>query len=121
MISLRRAGGGDPIMVDMIDDGIGEWSEHRRKLRPQLGSAPRNQRLAVSTAGALMVMGGDYRSSDFAVTEDGGIRRIVHVPAGMTIESDRLPTAPMVVSNSRATSPALGRLPKRRFDILASG
>lgn len=45
-------------------------------------------------------MGGDYPSSDFAIEEDGGIRRIVHVPTGMTIESDRLPTAPMVVSST---------------------
>jgi hypothetical protein len=41
MILLRRSGAGDAIIVDMTDDGIGEWSEHRRKLRPQLGSAPR--------------------------------------------------------------------------------
>ena len=45
-------------------------------------------------------MGGDYPSSDFAIEEDGGIRRIVHVPTGMTIESDRLPTAPMMVSST---------------------
>ena len=40
-------------MVDMTDDGIGEWSEHRIKLRPQLGSAPRNRRLAVATGWGL--------------------------------------------------------------------
>ncbi len=46
------------------------------------------------------MIGGDYPSSDFAIAEDGGIRRIVHVPTGMTIESDRLPTDPMVVSST---------------------
>jgi hypothetical protein len=45
-------------------------------------------------------MGGDYPSSDFDIMEDGGIRRVVHVPTGMTIESNRLPADPILVSST---------------------
>jgi hypothetical protein len=44
-------------------------------------------------------MAGDYPSTDFDITEDGGVRRVVHVPTGMTIESDRLPGNPILVSS----------------------
>lgn len=54
MISLRRAGGGDPIMVDMTDDSIGQWSEHRRKLRPPLGPLRGTGAWQFRQAGALM-------------------------------------------------------------------
>jgi hypothetical protein len=74
------------------------------------------------------VMGGDYPSTDFHITVDGGVRRIVHIPTGMTIGSNRLPADPILVSStyiirssSTVMSTALGRLPKRRFDIFASG
>jgi hypothetical protein len=45
-------------------------------------------------------MGGDYPSTDFHIVEDGGIRRVIHIPTGMTIESDRLPADPIVVSSA---------------------
>jgi hypothetical protein len=45
-------------------------------------------------------MGGDYPATDFDIMEDGGIRRVIHVPTGMMIESDRLPGDPMVVSSA---------------------
>jgi hypothetical protein len=45
-------------------------------------------------------MGGDYPSSDFDIMEDGGIRRVVHVPTGMTIESNRLRADPILVSST---------------------
>jgi len=46
------------------------------------------------------VMGGDYPSTDFYITEEGALRRVVHVPTGMTIESTRLPADPMAVSST---------------------
>ena len=39
-------------------------------------------------------MGGDYSSSDFEIEEDGALRRVVHLPTGMTIESNQLSTNP---------------------------
>jgi hypothetical protein len=45
-------------------------------------------------------MGGDYPSSDFQIMEDGGLRRVVHIPTGMTIESSRLPADPILVSST---------------------
>ncbi len=45
-------------------------------------------------------MGGDYPSTDFHIMEDGGIRRIVHIPTGMTIGSNRLPADPILVSST---------------------
>jgi hypothetical protein len=30
-------------------------------------------------------MAGDYPSSDFAISEDGQVRRVTHTPSGMTI------------------------------------
>jgi hypothetical protein len=45
-------------------------------------------------------MGGDYPSTDFYIAEEGALRRVVHVPTGMTIESTRLSADPMVVSST---------------------
>ncbi len=45
-------------------------------------------------------MGGDYPSSDFQIMEDGGLRHVVHIPTGMTIESSRLPADPILVSST---------------------
>jgi hypothetical protein len=45
-------------------------------------------------------MGGDYPSADFYITEEGALRRVIHVPTGMTIESTRLPADPMAVSST---------------------
>ena len=44
-------------------------------------------------------MAGDYPSSDFAITEDGGTRRVVHVPSGMTITMPGVPRDPVAVSS----------------------
>jgi hypothetical protein len=35
-------------------------------------------------------MAGDYPSTDFAITEDGVARRVVHMPSGMTIVTTRV-------------------------------
>ena len=47
-------------------------------------------------------MAGDYPSTDFAITEDGVCRRVVHLPSGMTIATPRAPRDPLAVS-SRCT------------------
>ena len=43
-------------------------------------------------------MVGDYPSNDFAITEDGVVRRVVHSPSGMTIVT-RAPHDPLAVSS----------------------
>jgi hypothetical protein len=45
-------------------------------------------------------MAGDYPSSDFAITEDGVVRRVVHTPSGMTIVTNRAPRDPVAVSST---------------------
>jgi hypothetical protein len=45
-------------------------------------------------------MAGDYPSTDFAITEDGGVRRILHTPSGMTIMTTRMPSDPVAVSSA---------------------
>jgi hypothetical protein len=42
-------------------------------------------------------MGGDYPSSDFEIREDGELRRVVHLPTGMMIETNRSPGYPVLV------------------------
>ena len=42
-------------------------------------------------------MAGDYPSTDFVMTEDGAVRRIVHSPSGMTIATTRVPRDPVAV------------------------
>ena len=44
-------------------------------------------------------MTGDYPSTDFAITEDGVIRRVVHLSSGMTIATTRAPRDPLAVSS----------------------
>ena len=44
-------------------------------------------------------MGGDYPSTDFYIAEEGALRRVVHVPTGLTIESSRVSADPMIVSS----------------------
>jgi hypothetical protein len=44
-------------------------------------------------------MAGDYPSSDFAITEDGAVRRVVHTPSGMTIATRRALRDPLAVSS----------------------
>jgi len=43
-------------------------------------------------------MGGDYPSDDFEVVDEGSIRRVLHYPTGMTLETGRLRADPMAVS-----------------------
>jgi hypothetical protein len=45
-------------------------------------------------------MGGDHPSTDFCITEEGALRRVVHVTTGMTIESTQSSADPMVVSST---------------------
>jgi hypothetical protein len=45
-------------------------------------------------------MAGDYPSTDFAITEDGVARRVVHLPSGMTIVTKRAPRDPIAVSSA---------------------
>jgi len=45
-------------------------------------------------------MGGDYPSDDFEVVDDGPIRRVVHFPTGMTLETSRLRSSPIAVSST---------------------
>ena len=42
-------------------------------------------------------MGGDYPSSDFAISEQGEVRRVVHLPTGIVIETARIPGKPIAV------------------------
>lgn len=45
-------------------------------------------------------MAGDYPSSDFAISEEGTVRRIVHTPSGMTIVTALVPRDPVAVSST---------------------
>ena len=45
-------------------------------------------------------MGGDYPSDDFEVMDAGSIRRVLHLPTGMTLETSRLRSSPIAVSSS---------------------
>jgi hypothetical protein len=45
-------------------------------------------------------MAGDYPSTDFAITEDGVVRRAVHLPSGMTIVTSRVPRDPVAVPSA---------------------
>jgi hypothetical protein len=47
-------------------------------------------------------MAGDYPSGDFAITEEGVIRRVIHMPSGMTIVTTRMPRDPVAVSSAYA-------------------
>jgi len=43
---------------------------------------------------------GDYPRSDFALSEEGTVRRIVHTPSGMAIVTARVPRDPVAVSST---------------------
>jgi hypothetical protein len=43
-------------------------------------------------------LAGDYPSADFVITEDAVVRRVVHLPSGMTIITTRIAHHPMAVS-----------------------
>jgi hypothetical protein len=49
-------------------------------------------------------MGGDNPSIDFDITETRALRRVVHIPTGMTIETNRLPADPILVSTTYAVA-----------------
>jgi hypothetical protein len=42
-------------------------------------------------------MAGDYPSTDFGISEQGEVRRVVHLPTGMEIVTNRLPRDPVAV------------------------
>ncbi len=39
-------------------------------------------------------MGGDYPSSDFEIVEEGGVRRVFHIPTGITLEFETIARRP---------------------------
>jgi hypothetical protein len=43
-------------------------------------------------------MGGDYPSSEFEISEEGDLRRVVHLPTGIVVETRRSPHDPISVS-----------------------
>jgi hypothetical protein len=43
-------------------------------------------------------MNGDYPSTDFEIVDEGGIRRVMHLPTGMVLETGRLRADPIAVS-----------------------
>lgn len=43
-------------------------------------------------------MSGDYPSADFDIVDEGGIRRVLHLPTGMLLETGRLRADPVAVS-----------------------
>ena len=43
-------------------------------------------------------MTGDYPSTDFEIIDEGGIRKVLHVPTGMLLETRRLRADPVAVS-----------------------
>jgi hypothetical protein len=45
-------------------------------------------------------MAGDYPSTDFAIMDDGVVRRVVHTPSGMTIATSQIPRDPVAVSSA---------------------
>jgi len=45
-------------------------------------------------------MAGDYPSTDFLISEQGEVRRVVHLPTGMAIAAIRLPRDPLAVPSA---------------------
>ena len=45
-------------------------------------------------------MAGDYPSTDFVISEQGEVRRVVHLPTGMAIAAIRLPRDPLAVPSA---------------------
>jgi len=45
-------------------------------------------------------MAGDYPSADFEILDEGTIRRVLHRPTGMTLETGRSRIDPIAVSAS---------------------
>jgi hypothetical protein len=44
-----------------------------------------------------MMMAGDYPSSDFEIVDDDRVRRVLHLPTGMLVETSRLRADPIAV------------------------
>ncbi|GEM_PF-7078456 len=42
-------------------------------------------------------MPGDYPSADFEILDGGAVRQVLHLPTGMTIETDRVRSDPIAV------------------------
>lgn len=47
-----------------------------------------------------MMMSGDYPSADFEIFDEDGIRRVLHLPTGMLLETGRLRADPIAVSTA---------------------
>jgi hypothetical protein len=47
-----------------------------------------------------MLMTGDYPSTDFEIVDEGGIRKVLHLPTGMLLETGRLRADPIAVSTA---------------------
>jgi hypothetical protein len=43
-------------------------------------------------------MNGDYPSTDFEIVDEGGVRKVLHLPTGMLLETGRLRADPIAVS-----------------------
>jgi hypothetical protein len=43
-------------------------------------------------------MNGDYPSTDFQIVDEGGVRKVLHLPTGMLLETGRLRADPIAVS-----------------------
>ena len=43
-------------------------------------------------------MNGDYPSTDFEIVDEGGVRKVLHVPTGMLLATGRMRTDPIAVS-----------------------
>jgi len=43
-------------------------------------------------------MNGDYPSTDFEIVDEGAIRKVLHLPTGMLLETGRLRADPIAVS-----------------------
>ena len=45
-------------------------------------------------------MNGDYPSTDFEIVDEGAIRKVLHLPTGMLLETGRLRADPIAVSTA---------------------
>jgi hypothetical protein len=43
---------------------------------------------------------GDYPSTDFEIVDEGGIRKVLHLPTGMLLETGRVRANPIAVSTA---------------------
>jgi hypothetical protein len=44
------------------------------------------------------LISGDYPSTDFEIVDEGSVRKVLHLPTGMLIETSRLQASPIAVS-----------------------